>query len=97
VRMGARARPAQVYSVSARGAFLATAAPALRRSLVHVTLPVRGDELRVAGEVVLTNVPGNLRKRNLPIGMGVRFLGLPREAEQRLLQYTCERSAELLV
>jgi hypothetical protein len=97
VRIGARARPAQLYSVSARGAFLATAAPALRRTLVHVTLPVPGEELRVAGEVVATNVPGNLRKRNLPIGMGIRFLGLAREAEQRLLAYTFERSAELVV
>jgi hypothetical protein len=97
VRIGARARPAQLYSLSARGAFLATAGPALRRTLVHVTLPLPGHDLRVAGEVVATNVPGNLRKRNLPIGMGIRFLGLPREAEQRLLEFTAERSAELLV
>lgn len=97
VRIGARARPAQLYSLSARGAFLATAGPALRRTLVHVTLPLPGEEVRVAGEVVATNVPGNLRKRNLPIGMGIRFLGLPRDTEQRLLAFTAERSAELLV
>jgi hypothetical protein len=97
VRVGARARPAQLYSLSARGAFLATAAPALRRTLVHVTLPVPSQELRVAGEVVATSVPGTLRKRNLPIGMGVRFLGLAREAEQQLLRYTLERAAELVV
>jgi hypothetical protein len=97
VRIGARARPAQCYSISARGAFLATAGPALRRTLVHVTLPLPGSELRLAGEVVATNVPGNLRKRNLPIGMGIRFLGLPREAEQRLLAFTTERSAQRLV
>jgi hypothetical protein len=64
---------------------------------VHVTLPLPEQELRVAGEVVATNVPGNLRKRNLPIGMGIRFLGLTREAEQRLLHFTNERSAELVV
>jgi len=97
VRIGARVRPAQLYSLSARGAFLATAGPALRRTLVHVTLPLPGQDLRVAGEVVLTNVPGNLRKRNLPIGMGVRFLGLSGEAERALMGYTTERADQLLV
>jgi hypothetical protein len=97
VRVGSRARPAQLYSLSSRGAFLATAAPALRRTLVHLTLPLPARELRVACEVTSTNVPGNLRKRNLPIGMGVRFLGIPREYEQMLLEYTAERARQLLV
>jgi hypothetical protein len=97
VRIGAKVRPSQLYSLSARGAYLATAGPALRRTLVHITLPLPSQELRVAGEVVLTNVPGNLRKRNLPIGMGVRFLGLSGEAERALTSYTTERSTQLLV
>ena len=97
VRIGSRARPAQLYSLSARGAFLATAGPALRRTLVHITLPLPSQDLRVAGEVVLTNVPGNLRKRNLPIGMGIRFLGLSGEAERALTGYTTERAHQLLV
>ena len=97
VRIGAKVRPSLLYTLSARGAFLATAGPALRRTLVHVTLPLPGQDLRLAGEVVLTNVPGNLRRRNLPIGMGIRFLGISNEAEQRLAQYTHERSAQLLV
>lgn len=100
VRMGARTRPAHVYSVSARGAFLATAGPALRRSLVHVTLPLNdeaGEPLRVSGEVVATNVPGNLRRRNLPLGMGVRFLGLGPNAERTLQRYADERARDLAV
>ena len=64
---------------------------------MHITLPLPSQELRVAGEVVLTNVPGNLRKRNLPIGMGIRFLGLSNEAERALTTYTAERGAQLLV
>jgi CheY-like chemotaxis protein len=97
VRIGGRARPARVYTVSARGAFLATAGPSLRRALVHVTLPLPGEDLRVSGEVASTNVPGNLRRRNLPIGMGVRFLGLSPSAEDALLAYTKQRALELLV
>jgi hypothetical protein len=97
VRIGARARPARLYSVSARGAFLATAGPSLRRTLVHVTLPLPAQDLRVAGEVVATNVPGNLRRRNLPLGMAIRFLGLTREAEGHLLRFTAERAGQLVV
>jgi CheY-like chemotaxis protein len=100
VRMGRRSRPARLYSLSARGAFLATAGPALRRSLVHLSLPLApagGDRLRLAGEVVTTNVPGNLRRRNLPLGMGLRFLGLRTETERVLERYTEERALELLV
>jgi hypothetical protein len=100
VRMGARTRSARVYSVSTCGAFLATAGPALRRTLVHVTLPLAdeaGEPLRVAGEVMVTNVPGNLRRRNLPLGMGVRFLGLGPAAERALLRYTDERALDLAV
>ena len=86
-----------LYSLSARGAFLETAGPSLRRALVHVTLPLPGEDLRVAGEVVSTNVPGNLRRRNLPIGMGIRFLGLSGEAERALCAYTAERALDLAV
>jgi hypothetical protein len=97
VRVGARSRPARLYSLSTRGAFLETAGPSLRRALVHMTLPLPAGELRLAGEVVSTNVPGNLRKRNLPIGMGLRFLGLTREAERALHDFTTERATQLLV
>ena len=97
VRFGARTRPARLYSLSARGAFLETAGPSLRRALVHITLPLPGEDMRVAGEVVTTNVPGNLRRRNLPIGMGIRFLGLSADAERELRDYTAERARDLAV
>jgi hypothetical protein len=44
-----------------------------------------------------TNVPGNLRRRNLPIGMGIRFLGLSAAAEGSLRDYTAERARDLAV
>jgi hypothetical protein len=97
VRVAGRSRPARVYSLSATGAFLATPGPAPRRALVHVTLPFPAQELRLAGEVALTNVPGNLRRRNLPLGMGVRFLGLSPLAEQALARFTSEVAARLKV
>lgn len=100
VRSGRRGRPARLVCLSARGAFLETARPALRKSLVHVTLPIAplgGERLRLACEVVSTNVPGNLRRGNLPLGMGVRFLGLCDETARVLERFTAERARELSV
>jgi CheY-like chemotaxis protein len=96
-RMSGRDKPAKVYSLSASGAFLATPQPSLPRSLVHVQLPLPQQDARVAAEVVMTNVAGNLAKANLPPGMGVRFRGLSDETEAALLAFTLERARTLRV
>ena len=53
--------------------------------------------MKVAGKVVMTNVPGNLMKRNLPLGMGVQFTGLDEQTELALAIFVEEkvRSLEL--
>lgn len=94
---GGRCKPATLTSLSAHGAFLATPRPSLPRALLHFTLPLPSGDVRVAAQVVMTNVPGNLARRNLPLGMGVRFRGLPEEAEARVRTYTEERAGSLLV
>lgn len=97
LRCAGRERPAKVYSVSSTGAFLATQIPAHPKTLVHLALPLPGDDVRVAAEVVMTNVPGNLAKANLPVGMGVRFRGLDENGEAALLAYTLSRREILRV
>jgi hypothetical protein len=46
---------------------------------------------------MMTNVPGNLAKGNLPVGMGVRFRGIDETTEAALLTYTLERGRALRV
>jgi len=96
-RLSGREKLAKIYSLSSSGAFLATAQPSLPRSLVHVILPLPGHDARVAAEVVMTNVPGNLAKGNLPVGMGVRFRGVDDQVEAALLAYTLERGRMLKI
>ncbi|MBM4382022.1 MAG: PilZ domain-containing protein [Deltaproteobacteria bacterium] len=96
-RSNGRERPAKLYSLSASGAFVATTQPSQPRTLVHLGLPLPGDDVRVAAEVVMTNVPGNLARGNLPTGMGVRFRGVDDRTEAALLAYTLERSRVLKV
>jgi hypothetical protein len=97
VTTGKREKHAKIYCVSAEGAYLATPRPSLPKALVHFSLPLPAGEVRLSGEVVMTNVPGNLVRDNLPVGMGVRFTGFSREIEQSLLAFTEERNLALRV
>ncbi|MDX1650574.1 MAG: PilZ domain-containing protein [Myxococcota bacterium] len=97
VSSGGRCKAATLTSLSASGAFLATPRPSLPRALLHFTLPLPSGDMRVAAEVVMTNVPGNLAKRNLPLGMGVRFRGVSDEVETQVRAFTEERAQALQV
>jgi len=95
VRMGGREKPARVYCVSATGAYLATSRPSFRGSLLYVTLPLPSGSVDLAGRVVMTNVPGNLVRENLPLGMAVQFTGLALDVEDTLREFA-ERQASAL-
>jgi response regulator RpfG family c-di-GMP phosphodiesterase len=90
-----RAKEARLYTISAQGAFLAMAMPSLRGSAVQIELPGQSTLRRLAGEVVMTNVAGNLMKKNLPAGMAVRFERL-RVEEHAALELHVERKLRRL-
>ncbi len=71
---GHRSKEAFVYSLSRRGAFLATPRPSATGAKVEVNLMLPDRQLTLPARVVHTNVPGNLQRACAPIGMGVRFL-----------------------
>ncbi len=91
VRTAQRSKGARVYSISSTGAYLATDRPMLRKSLVHLSLPLPSGAIQTAARVVMTNVPGNLQRANLPIGMGVVFTGTTVDDEALLASYAEER------
>ena len=95
LRLGRRQKEARVYTISARGVYLATKAPALRGVSLDVELPLPLGTVQAAGRVAMTNVPGNLMKQILPVGMGVRFDSVSAEAEALLQVYAEERLREL--
>jgi hypothetical protein len=79
-----REKEALVYSLSPGGAFLATPRPSMRGAQVCVVLPLPGGNLSLESQVLYTNVPGNLQRGDLPVGMGVVFHDPPAEAERDL-------------
>jgi CheY-like chemotaxis protein len=68
-----RQKSARVYTLSAGGVFLETPRPAVRNAAVEVEVPVGPGDLRLPGTVLYTNVPGNLHRADLPVGMAVAF------------------------
>lgn len=89
---GTGPKPVSVYNLSVGGAFLETMRPTGAGGRITVELPLPGRNLRAQALVVSTNVPGNLQRPNLPMGMGVQFLGLEPDDTRALAAYVEERS-----
>jgi hypothetical protein len=87
-----REKPALVYNLSVGGCYLETLRPTLVGSALEVVLPLPDGEFRVAGRVVLTNVPGNLERANLPRGMAIEFLRLTPESREAIQHYVLDRA-----
>jgi hypothetical protein len=84
---------AMVYNLSTTGAYLETLRPSQAGARISVELPLPSGTLDLAASVVSTNVTGNLRRENLPRGMGVRFEGLTADHDAALLHYIEDRTA----
>ena len=80
-------KAALVYSLSERGGFLETLRPTSTTGHVRVEIPLPSGTVTVEARVVVTNVPGNLHKPNLPMGMGVEFTDVPEETRCALAEY----------
>ena len=83
---------ALVYNLSTTGAYLETMRPSQVGMRIEVELPLPACTLELAAQVVSANVTGNLRKENLPRGMGIRFENPAAGAAGALLQFVEERA-----
>lgn len=92
-----RTKEARVYTLSTGGVYLDTARPAMRNASVEIELDFWPSPIRTAGVVAYTSVPGNLRRPNLPIGMGVRFDGIDPPSLSRIRRAVAEVSLQLTV
>jgi len=84
---------ALVYSLSRTGAYLETPRPSQERARVEVELPIPANPLTLSATVMSTNVTGNLRRENLPRGMGIRFDSLDEQEKIQLKSYIDDRAA----
>lgn len=94
---GGRQKDAHLYSLSARGAFLATPRPSLRGANVALELPLPAESLALGARVLYTNVPGNLQRSTLPVGMAVEFSALTIDAAESIRRSVAERALSLVL
>lgn len=83
---------ALIYNLSATGAYVATPRPTLRGGSVKLLFSLPGGEVLLDAEVMWNNVPGNLRRFNAPIGMGLRFTGVPTDVLGELQRWVEQRA-----
>jgi hypothetical protein len=97
IHSGGRTKDAVVYSLSETGAFLETPRASMDGAAIEVELRLPGEVLTVHAQVVFSNVPGNLQRPNLPLGMGVHFGDMPRDARKRITEYVDDRMQQMVL
>jgi len=97
IYQGERHKDAVVYSLSEGGSFLETPRASMEGAEIDVELRLPGQAVRVHGTVVFANVPGNLQRPNLPLGMGVRFTHSDPADAKALHDYIAQRIEQLEV
>lgn len=95
IRVGGREKAGILYSLSEGGCFIES--PRASMDGAHLTLSFELDDraFEIDGDVVFANVPGNLQRPNLPLGMGVRFDPLPEPARDSLKRFVQGRMEAL--
>ncbi len=94
---GGRGRRATVYSLSASGAFLETPRACMTGAQVEVELQLPDSLVTLSATVAYANVPGNLQRPNLPLGMAIRFSEPSADDTKALTRYVASRLAQLAV
>lgn len=95
--MGGREKQGTLYSVSEGGCFIETPRASMDNARLHLVFSIGGVGYAIDGSVAFSNVPGNLQKPNLPLGMGVRFDNVPEKARWQLADFIRERMDSLEV
>jgi hypothetical protein len=97
ITVGERQKNATIYSLAETGAFLATPRASMNGARIHLELRLPGGPISTSAEVVYANVPGNLQRPGLPLGMGVHFDGLAHSDQKRLRSLIAECVEQLEV
>ncbi|MDP6978852.1 MAG: PilZ domain-containing protein [Myxococcota bacterium] len=97
VSVGGRTKDAAIFSLAETGAFLATKRAVMNGARVSLQMFLPDGVMDAEADVVYANVPGNLQKPGLPLGMGVQFDGVDKRDRKRLRNLIKESVALLEV
>jgi len=97
VQVGGREKDGFLYSLSEGGCFIETPRASMDGARLRLIFVLEEQQLEVDGVVAFANVPGNLQRPNLPLGMGVRFEDASTPARELLTRFIRERMNSLEV
>jgi hypothetical protein len=99
VRMlvGGREKPGVFYSISEAGCFIETQRASMDGARLQSIFVLEERSFDLEGVVVFANVPGNLQRPNLPLGMGVHFQNVPDSVQKSLSEFIRDRMESLEV
>lgn len=99
VRMlqGEREKAGMLYSLSEGGCFVETPRASMEGAELRMLFQLADIDYDMNTVVVFSNVPGNLQRPNLPLGMGFRFKDMPDEARWQLADFIRDRMEALEV
>jgi len=97
VRVGGREKEGILYSLSEGGCFIETPRASMDGAHLRVFFALEEVEFEIDGVVAFANVPGNLQRPNLPLGMGIRFEEISKADRKRLADFIQTRMDALEV
>lgn len=93
IQLGSTRNFGVFYSLSAGGAYVETATPVPKGSLIDLEFQLEKRCYQVRAEVIYRNDAGDTASRNLPPGMGVLFRDIS-ERDETTLRAWCTQRAE---
>jgi len=95
IRVGGREKQGMLCSLSEGGCFIETPRASMEGARLELAFELDQRAYEVGGRVAFANVPGNLQRPNLPLGMGVCFEALPRATARGIDESVRRRSRAL--
>jgi hypothetical protein len=97
ILVGGREKAGVLYSVSEGGCFIDSPRASMDGAQLQTLFVLEERSFDLEGVVAFTNVPGNLQRPNLPLGMGVQFQDIPEAVGQSLAEFIRNRIESLEV
>ncbi len=97
IRVGGREKTGTIYSLSEGGCFIESPRASMEGAELRLLFLLDERPFEIEGIVAFSNVPGNLQRPNLPLGMGIRFEELDDATRRPLAAFIQQRMTDLEV
>ncbi len=97
ILVGGREKQGTLYSLSEGGCFVETPRASMDGARLRILFELDGESFDIDGTVAFANVPGNLQRPNLPLGMGIRFDSADDATRKDIARVITDRLAALEV